>query len=74
MNNYWVTSGGLKRILTETAQKYISTTDRGKDKARTAHLRDVEERLRAYASEQNESLPDDLQTVRSCNNCFVEYG
>lgn len=64
MNNYWVTSAGLKRILTETSQKYINTSDRGKDKARSAHLRDVEEQLLAHASEHNERLPDDLQAVR----------
>lgn len=69
MNSYWVTSSGLEQILSENSQTYISTSDRGKEKARSAYLHDVEGKLRAHALKHNEHLPDDLQAV--CNHIFI---
>jgi hypothetical protein len=64
MGKTWVLPG-FKNILVESSNEYLKSTDKGKDKARTSLIVRVAGKIRQAVEETNDSLPDDLEKVKS---------
>jgi hypothetical protein len=63
MGKAWVLSS-FKHLLIDSCQEYINSTDKSKEKSRTALITRVAVEIRHAVEGTTEGLPDDLEKVR----------
>jgi hypothetical protein len=64
MGKPWVLPS-FKNILVDAADEFISSTDKGKDKKRSALITRIAEEVRQATEETPDALPEDLEKVES---------
>jgi len=62
MGKAWVLPS-FKQILINASDEFVRSTDKGKNKARTALINRVAEEIREVVQDTTDKLPDDLEKV-----------
>ena len=62
MGKAWVLPS-FKQILINASDEFVRSTDKGKNKARTAIINRVAEEIREVVQDTTDKLPDDLEKV-----------
>ena len=62
MGKAWVLPS-FKQILINASDEFVRSTDKGKNKARTALINRVTEEIREVVQDTTDKLPDDLEKV-----------
>ena len=62
MGKAWVLPS-FKQILINASDEFVRSTDKGKNKARTALINRVAQEIREVVQDTTDKLPDDLEKV-----------
>jgi hypothetical protein len=68
--NRWA-QGPFKKILLDSCDAYLESSDRGPDKTRSKLIKKVAEEITAISERTHEPLPDDLEKVSSTCSHFL---
>jgi hypothetical protein len=72
MGRMWVLPS-FKNILIDSCQEYLKTTDKGKEKSRSAFITRVSGEIRLAVEGTADQLPDDLEKV-NCRRLHLHSG